>query len=57
MPAIIGDFTDINPGIRIDLKVDNTRQIEQRLLGFEIDMAVVEGICLHPDIEVKNMAE
>ncbi len=54
MPAIIGDFTDINPGIRIDLKVDNTRQIEQRLLGFEIDMAVVEGICLHPDIEVKT---
>ncbi|WP_263081415.1 LysR substrate-binding domain-containing protein [Endozoicomonas sp. Mp262] len=54
MPAIIGEFTDINPGISVDLKVDNTRQIEQRLLGFEIDMAVVEGICLHPDIEVKT---
>lgn len=54
MPALIGEFTDQNPGIRIDLKVDNTRQIEQRLLGFEIDMAVVEGICLHPDIEVKT---
>ena len=54
MPAIIGEFTDIHPGIRIDLKVDNTREIEKRVLGFEIDMAVVEGICLHPDIEVKT---
>ena len=54
MPRIVGQFTDRYPGIRIDLRIDNTNEIKKRILGFEIDMGVVEGVCLHPDIELKT---
>ncbi|KEQ16570.1 LysR substrate-binding domain-containing protein [Endozoicomonas numazuensis] len=52
MPRILGDFFREFPHIRAELAVDNTRSIQQRLLAMEIDLAVVEGSCLHPDIEV-----
>ncbi|PJE80634.1 HTH-type transcriptional regulator CysL [invertebrate metagenome] len=51
MPYILGNFTDKNPDIRVEMTIENTHQIERRLLDFDIDMGVVEGISLHPDIE------
>lgn len=57
LPKMLLQFQRMSPGIRIDLEIDNTRVIEQRLLDFKIDLAVVEGICLHPDIEVTTWLE
>nr|MDT0253275.1 LysR substrate-binding domain-containing protein [Endozoicomonas sp.] len=57
LPKMLSQFQKSNPGIRIDLEIDNTRIIEQRLLDFKIDLAVVEGVCLHPDIEVSTWLE
>ncbi|WP_330925107.1 LysR family transcriptional regulator [Candidatus Sororendozoicomonas aggregata] len=57
MPRIIGNFTEEYPGIRIDLMVGNSRHIVQRILDFDIDMALVEGICLHPDIDVTTWCD
>ena len=52
LPKILAQFQKEYPGIRTELTIDNTKAIEQKILEFETDMAVVEGICLHPDIEV-----
>ena len=52
MPSIMGKFAEIHPSIHIDLHIDNTREIKERILGFEIDMGIVEGVCLHPDLKL-----
>lgn len=52
MPGILSNYQKTHPGIRTELIIENTRTIEKRLLDFEIDLAVTEGICLHPDIGV-----
>ncbi|MGI9277084.1 MAG: LysR substrate-binding domain-containing protein [Endozoicomonas sp.] len=52
MPAVLRDFGKLHPKIRTELTIDNTRDIVDRLLSLEIDLAVVEGTCLHPDIDV-----
>ena len=52
MPRILGDFSREFPKIRTELTIDNTRNIVNRLVAMDIDMAVVEGTCLHPDIDV-----
>ena len=50
MPRILANYQNKYSGIRTELSIENTRIIEKRLLDFEIDLAVTEGICLHPDI-------
>ncbi|WP_461536901.1 LysR substrate-binding domain-containing protein [Spongorhabdus nitratireducens] len=57
MPRMLVAFSDLYPGIHTDLHIDNTQRIVERLAGFKIDMAVVEGTCLHPDIEVQTWGE
>ncbi|WP_422136039.1 LysR substrate-binding domain-containing protein [Endozoicomonas sp. ALD040] len=52
MPRILGRFFKEFPHIRAELAVENTRSIQQRILAMEIDLGVVEGSCLHPEIEV-----
>ncbi len=54
MPRLLTAFSNIYPNIRTELNIDNTRCIVERLVNFEIDMAVVEGTCLHPDIEAQT---
>ncbi len=57
LPKILSQFQKEYPGIRTDLVIENTRTIEQQILDFETDLAVVEGTCLHPDIEVTTWQE
>ena len=57
LPKMLAQFHQHHPGIRLDLEIDNTRNIVQRLLDFKIDLAVVEGVCLHPDIRVTTWLE
>ena len=57
MPKILGDFSREFPKIRAELTIDNTRSIVSRLVAMDIDMAVVEGTCLHPDIDVQTWRE
>lgn len=57
MPKILGDFSREFPKIRTELTIDNTRSIVNRLVAMDIDMAVVEGTCLHPDIDVQTWQE
>ncbi len=57
MPVLLSDYRKKNQGIRTELVIDNTREIEKRILNFEIDLAIVEGNCIHPDIEVTGWKE
>lgn len=57
MPKILGDFSMEFPRIRTELTIDNTRNIVDKLSAMHIDMAVVEGTCLHPDIDVHPWME
>ncbi|OED46607.1 hypothetical protein ACH42_03750 [Endozoicomonas sp. (ex Bugula neritina AB1)] len=57
LPKILSQFQREFPGIRTELIIENTRTIEQHILGFETDLAIVEGTCLHPDIEVATWKE
>ena len=57
MPKILGDFSREFPRIRTELTIDNTRSIVNSLVAMDIDMAVVEGTCLHPDIDVYTWRE
>ncbi len=57
MPHIIGGFKKTCPNIRTEMQIDNSRNIEQRLLSMEVDLAVVEGSCLHSDIEATAWRE
>lgn len=57
LPKILSQFQKEHSGIRTEMVIENTRTIEQKILGFETDIAVVEGTCLHPDIEVTTWKE
>ena len=57
MPHIMGGFSKAFPNIRTEMQIDNSRNIKQRLLSMEVDLAVVEGICLHSDIEATAWRE
>ncbi len=57
LPGLLAQFQKENLGIRAELVIENTRNIERRILDFEIDMAVIEGTCLHPDIESTTWCE
>ena len=57
LPRILSKFQHEYPGIRTELIIENTRVIEHKILDFETDLAVVEGTCLHPDIEATTWQE
>ncbi len=43
LPEYLGRFRDTHNNCKIEMMVNNTNQIEQALLGNEIDMGLVEG--------------
>ncbi len=51
LPPVLARFRDQFPGVRPMLCRDNTRGIEERLLRFELDVALVEGPPHWPLIE------
>jgi DNA-binding transcriptional LysR family regulator len=51
LPPLLGAFHAAHPQIRIRLTSENTRQIADRLLAREVDLAVVEGPVDDPEIE------
>lgn len=49
---IVSDFMQRHPGSKVTLDVENTAHIIAKVANFELDLGLVEGRCLHPDIEV-----
>jgi DNA-binding transcriptional LysR family regulator len=53
LPNILSDFLNQYPGVDADLTALNTESCISKLLNFEIDIALVEGVFLHQKIEFK----
>ncbi len=51
IPYLIGDFKSKNPNVDIMLFVENTEQIMNKLLNFQVDVAFVEGIVLSNEVD------
>lgn len=49
---IVSDFMQRYPGSKVSLDVENTAHIIAKVANFELDLGLVEGRCIHPDINV-----
>ncbi len=57
LPKIIGFFKKKNKEVEISLIIDNTKNIMEKLLNFEIDVAFVEGIVNNELVDSINWLE
>lgn len=49
---IMAEFMNRYPGSRVDLTVENTRSITQRVLNFELDIGLVEGELQNDNLDI-----
>ncbi|HEV8078756.1 MAG TPA: LysR family transcriptional regulator, partial [Marinobacter sp.] len=54
LPAAIAEFARQYPGIKVNVRVANTRVISEWLLNCQLDLAVVEGDVADPRIECRH---
>ncbi|PKM05166.1 MAG: LysR family transcriptional regulator [Gammaproteobacteria bacterium HGW-Gammaproteobacteria-6] len=49
---IMARYMRENPGAKVRLEVENTANIVQKVLNFELDIGLIEGETQHPDLEM-----
>lgn len=52
LPSLIGRFMKQHSKTRVSLSVSNTETVIEDLLNFKVDIALIEGRCTHPDVEL-----
>lgn len=52
LPPLMARFMREQPGARVTLHVANTEEIGRKVLNFELDVGLVEGELLDPELEV-----
>lgn len=57
LPQLIARYLELYPGIAVRMVSDNTHAIEQRLLSYELDVALVEGPIHDERIELLEWRE
>jgi DNA-binding transcriptional LysR family regulator len=50
---LLADYRKEHPNHQVSLEVENTEHIAERLLNFEIDMGLIEGIIQHPNLQLE----
>ncbi|AOS96454.1 HTH-type transcriptional regulator CysL [Microbulbifer aggregans] len=50
--AVMARYMAEQPGTRVELEVANTAAIADKVLGFELDLGLLEGELNHPDLEM-----
>lgn len=50
-PLLIGQFMQQQPASQISLQVHNTAQIIDQIARYELDLGLIEGECLHAEVE------
>ncbi|KUJ83027.1 LysR family transcriptional regulator [Microbulbifer flavimaris] len=50
--AVMARYMAEQPGTRVELEVANTAAIVDKVLGFELDLGLIEGELNHPDLEM-----
>ncbi len=53
MPAILKEFTEQFPHVRIKLESGNTKTIVEHIKNFHLDIGLIEGSCYKKEIQVK----
>lgn len=51
LPEYVSLFYQSHPRVKVHAVIDNSREIEQRVMDNEIDFALIEGIVHNPDIK------
>ncbi len=54
VPPVIAEYLRHYPEIDLQVMSENTATIEQRLVDFELDIGIVEGVIEHPRIELTH---
>lgn len=54
---LMARFMCEQPGAQVTLEVANTAEIVQKVTNFELDLALVEGELVHPDLEITPWRE
>jgi DNA-binding transcriptional LysR family regulator len=54
LPSVLGEFKNKYPKIHIQVSIDTTRVIEQRILGNEIDIGIVEAQVRGSDLVLEH---
>lgn len=49
---IMGDFLHAYPESKVNLKIENTTKIAERVLNFDLDLGLVEGEYWHDDLHI-----
>lgn len=49
---LMAQYMKEHPEARLDLQIANTTEITNRVANFELDIGLIEGEVLHPDLEV-----
>lgn len=52
LPGYIELFTSNNPSCSINMIVGNTEEIIDKVLNFEVDLGIIEGLCFEPKINI-----
>lgn len=50
--SVMARYMEEQPGTRVELEVANTSVITERVLGFDLDLGLIEGELNHPDLEM-----
>lgn len=50
---MVADYLEQHPGASINLDIENTEHIAEKVLNYELDMGMVEGEFQHPQLRVK----
>jgi DNA-binding transcriptional LysR family regulator len=54
LPQNLNNFINDNPEIKVHIYIENTKEIIEKILSLEIDLAYIEGTCSHPEILVET---
>jgi DNA-binding transcriptional LysR family regulator len=49
---LIGNYMQQNPGSRVELEVQNTSSIVEKVAHFKLDLGLIEGDSHHPDLQI-----
>ena len=50
LPMLAGKFSELHPGVDLQLRLRNTQQVMEDLLHFQADLGLIEGQCTDPHL-------
>lgn len=57
LPGFVEAFREKHPGIRLQVKIQNSEDIEKQIVSNDLDMAFIEGEIHHPQIVYEKFKE